>query len=204
MTAMPKPTDSVLRRHFESSAQSEDLHSYPQDSTLIRHHEQMRAAGHSGPMQLRTEELPQSPVPSVVPHPLAAHLEMRSPSPYSAEGISTPITRKTKPRAPVRPPPEESTLTRHYAQMNDPSFAEHPLATHLRLRAQATQTTGEISSSEAELSVAGGTTNTRKADRNEASTLAPKSGHTKLEAQESEPEETGFFRRLLRSITGRK
>ena len=132
MTAMPKPTDSVLRRHYERNLQTEWSSASPQDSMLIRHHEQMRAAWHDGAERKPPEALPKSSVSSVVQHPLAIHLEIRSDRPPPAGIRPAPTARSSQARTAANLPPDDSTLARHYAQQHDRSFAEHPLAAHLR------------------------------------------------------------------------
>ena len=78
MTAIQRPTDSVLRRHFEFGLQTEWPSAAPQDSMLIRHHEQMRAAWREGAEQTPFEALGNSPISLAVErHPLAIHLEAR-------------------------------------------------------------------------------------------------------------------------------
>lgn len=130
MTAIQRPTDSVLRRHFEFGLQTEWPSAAPQDSMLIRHHEQMRAAWREGAEQTPFEALGNSPISLAVErHPLAIHLEAR---PIPLGPLASPSSPAPRPTQTMTAPPEDWILARHHAQKHDVSFAEHPLAAHLR------------------------------------------------------------------------
>lgn len=138
MTALQTPTDSVLRRHFESRLQTEWQDATPEDSVLSRHHEQMRTAW----LDRSEQELPATSTGSTAAssagrHPLALHLERRADTTPPVAVRRPPTARPVQKTMAVHPP-EDSTLARHHAQMLDVSFAEHPLATHLRTKANAT------------------------------------------------------------------
>lgn len=210
MTAMFKPTDSVLRRHFESNFEADELPTSPQDSTLIRHHEQMRAAARIRAERAAPEPLSNSSASSVGQHPLAIHLEMRRDKPRSVAIRPASTARSSHPRT-TGNPPEDSTLARHYAQSNDVSFAEHPLATHLRIQARTRQAAGGQSPSEATSAMedrassmerdTSATTESRADDPSSSATV--EEGHNRQPVQ-TEPNKHGWLWRLLRSITGRQ
>lgn len=210
MTAMLRPTDSVLRRHFESNFQVDGSPTSPQDSTLVRHHEQMRAAARGRAERAAPRPLPK-PAPSLVGrHPLAIHLEMRGDNSRSPAGRTAATDRSSFPQT-TPTPPEDSILARHYAQANDVSFAEHPLAKHLRMRARAAQTNAAgrppepTSAMEERSASAASETNpsaSRERRQNDPSSAGVEDGHH-TEPVRPKPNEHGWFLRLLRSITGR-
>lgn len=223
MTALQTPTDSVLRRHFESRLQTEWPTATPEDSVLSRHHEQMRTAWLEGSEQ----ELPATSTGSTAAaadrHPLALHLERRTDTTPPAAVRHPPTARPVQKTMAVHPP-EDSTLARHHAQMLDVSFAEHPLATHLRTKAKATLgMDGGDSEASAVTGPPKGESKTDAAQpsprNDEEQQRSPGPTHTahshsdwsQSTAQAQSPpssatmgNEGGWLRRLLRRITGGK
>ena len=131
MNVKRKPTDSVLARHLAHLPKAVAASALPQDSTLLRHHEQMREAwlevGRATPaVPDTTNNLPNS---ALNRHPLAIRLREISAGPRSIIARAARVSRTAAEKR--TKPPEDSTLARHYAQTLAVSVAKHPLATHL-------------------------------------------------------------------------
>ncbi len=200
-----RPTDSILRRHFDAANQPDWASEPPQESTLIRHHEQMRSVWEHDVEHGTSSASHTDSNPGDNTHPLAIHLARQpaapthatSPSPRSRSSTETKVV-----------PPEDSTLKRHFVQLNDVTFAEHPLATHLRMSAAIASAkhteapSSPVASGQPHVASTTGSEQGTKQAKAAANDAGGASKPQRQASPSSEPTTGGWVARLLRRIFG--